>query len=250
LENKEGWIPQMGVGSFINKSLKYFSKPLQRTVKRKYLSYKYQVHAFDKSLDWKWQETNYNRIALVNVLVSKKQDPAYLEIGCQSNDLFDSVPCQQKTGVDPAAGGTVRETSDAFFEKNTQLFDVVFIDGLHTYEQVRRDVVNAIRFLKPGGFIALHDMLPGSWIEHHVPRICEEWTGDTWKVAFDLAQSKGIDFIIAKIDHGVGVLRLTEEKPALADLTGELRDKEFEYFYNNFGKLPLVEWPEFVRWVG
>ena len=243
-------MQQMGVGTFINKSIKYFSRPVQRIVKDKYFRYKYQIHAFDKLLDWKWQETNYNRIALVNLLISKKRNPAYLEIGCHSNNLFDSIPCLQKTGVDPASGGTVRETSDAFFEKNSQLFDVVFIDGLHTYEQVHRDVVNSIRFLKPGGFIALHDMLPGSWMEHHVPRICEEWTGDTWKVAFELAHSKSIDFIIAKIDHGVGVLRLLEEKPALAELTQELKGKEFEYFYNNLSKLPLMEWQEFVKWLG
>jgi hypothetical protein len=242
--------PTRGFGAFVGRSIRYFIKPFTTALKGKFLRSKYRNHAFDKSFDWEWEKTNYNRIALVNLSISKKQDPSYLEIGCHSNDLFDSVTARQKTGVDPASGGTVRATSDAFFERNAQFFDMVFIDGLHTYEQVRRDVINSIRFLKPGGYVALHDMLPGSWIEHHVPRISGEWTGDVWKVAFELSQSKGIDFKIVKIDHGVGVFRITEEKPKLLELTQELKDKEFEYFYKNIGKLPLMEWPDFVKWLG
>ena len=231
-------LTNLSAASFV-KSLNY--KLLQR---------KYQNHGFDKSFSWDWEKTNYNRIALVNLLVSRRKDPAYLEIGCSSNSLFDSVPASQKTGVDPAAGGTVRATSDAFFAQNNQSFDVIFIDGLHEYEQVQRDIVNSICFLKPGGYVALHDMLPCTWVEHHVPRISGAWTGDVWKVAFELAQSKGIDFKIVKIDHGVGVFRLTETKPEVVNLASELKNKEFDYLYNNIGKLPLIEWQDFVQWLG
>ena len=239
-----------GLSAFVSKSVRYFVRPFTAALKDKFLRSKYQNHAFDKTFDWEWEKKNYNRIALVNLLISKRKCPAYLEIGCESNILFDSVLAGEKTGVDPVAGGNVRATSDAFFEKNAQFFDIIFIDGLHTYEQVQRDVINSIRFLKPGGYVALHDMLPGSWMEHHVPRISGAWTGDVWKVAFELSQSKGVDFKIVKIDQGVGVFRITEEKPKLLELTKELKDKEFEYFYKNVGQLPLVEWPDFVKWLG
>ncbi|HWH58323.1 MAG TPA: class I SAM-dependent methyltransferase [Terriglobales bacterium] len=215
-----------------------------------FLRSKYRRHRFDACFNWEWQKTNYNRIALVNLLVSTKRNATYLEIGCQSNDLFDSVFCSRKVGVDPRSGGTVRATSDDFFESNKQLFDVVFIDGLHTYDQVRRDVINSIRFLKPGGFVALHDMLPGSWLEHHVPRISDAWTGDVWKVAFELSSSTGIDFKIVKVDHGVGVFRTAGETPELLDLRKELGEKQFEYLYRNIGRLPLLDWHEFVKWLG
>jgi hypothetical protein len=100
---------------------------------------------------------------------------------------------------------------------------VVLIDGLHTYDQVRRDVINSIKFLKPGG-CALHDMLPRTWIEDHVPIVSSEaWTGDVWKVAFELSKTEGIDFKIIKIDNGIGVLRLTNNTTSLVDLTNELR---------------------------
>jgi predicted O-methyltransferase YrrM len=160
------------------------------------------------------------------------------------------VPALRKTGVDPQNGGTIRKTSDEFFQENQSYFDVVFIDGLHTYEQVRNDVINSIKFLKPGGWIALHDLLPRSWIEHHVPILTTGlWTGDVWKVAFELAQTDGIDFKIIKIDHGVGVLRLNKDNPSLVDLRHELDDRQFSYFYENISKLPLVEWSDCQDWL-
>jgi SAM-dependent methyltransferase len=214
-----------------------------------YLQSKYKNHSFIESFDWDWEAINYNRIALLNLLIAKKQDPVYLEIGCAANHLFDSVPARQKIGVDPASGGNVRATSDAFFSQNTQFFDVVFIDGLHTYEQARRDVMNCIRFLRPGGYIALHDLLPRSWQEHHVPRLNDVWTGDTWKVAFELARSEGVDFKIVKIDHGVGVFRINHAQPTVSDMTNELKRKEFEYFYRNVSRLPIIEWQEFLQWL-
>lgn len=36
-------------------------------------------------------------------------------------------------------------------------FDLVFIDGHHSYESVRQDIGLALPLLKPGGTIALHD---------------------------------------------------------------------------------------------
>jgi predicted O-methyltransferase YrrM len=158
--------------------------------------------------------------------------------------------CDDKVGVDPVSGGTIRCTSDVFFATNPQLFDVIFIDGLHTYDQVRRDVMNSLCHLKNGGYIAIHDLLPTSWLEHHVPRLNDVWTGDIWKVAFEILESNGIDFKIVKIDHGIGVLRVNEETAGLADLTNELRNKQFEYFYRNLCRLPVVGWKEFLIWSG
>jgi hypothetical protein len=211
---------------------------------------KYRQHSFGKAFDWNWKETNYNRIALVNILVGKTPNCAYLEIGCASNYLFDSIPALNKVGIDPQNGGNIRKTSDEFFSTNKLFFDVVFIDGLHTYDQVRRDVINSIKFLKPGGWIALHDMLPRNWIEEHVPIVTSHyWTGDVWKVAFELSKTEGIDFKIIKIDNGVGVLKLTKNNPSLVNLITELHDKQFSYFYENVAKLPIVEWNDCQNWL-
>src|SRR5580658_9184887 len=98
-----------------------------RQVKYKWLQKKYAKDAYSGSFDWDWNATNFNRVALVNLLVAKKADCAYLEIGCDTNGVFDSVPTLDKTGVDPKKGGNVRKTSDEFFRTNEAFFDVVFI---------------------------------------------------------------------------------------------------------------------------
>ena len=214
------------------------------------LQKQFQDHAYDKEINWNWESINFNRIALVNLLVSKFQNCDYLEIGCNTNLLFDSVPVENKTGIDPFAGGNVRKTSDDFFQENSNKFDVIFIDGLHTYDQVRRDVLNAIKVLKPGGWVALHDMLPRNWIEQHVPIVSHShWTGDVWKVGFELASSLGIDFKILKIDAGVGVFRLSNSEASLVDMQKELRDKQFAYFYENLNQLPIVNWEQAQSWL-
>ena len=48
-----------------------------------------------------WKEINYNRIALINLLLKDFNNPSYLEIGCNKNKLFDSIYVEDKIGVDP-----------------------------------------------------------------------------------------------------------------------------------------------------
>jgi len=39
-------------------------------------------------------------------------------------------------------------------------FDFVYIDGMHTYEQIKKDITNYLPLIKEGGFIAGHDFHP------------------------------------------------------------------------------------------
>jgi hypothetical protein len=48
-------------------------------------------------------------------------------------------------------------TSDSFFEKNTEYFDFIYIDGNHQFEHVLKDANNAIKFLKGDGIISFDD---------------------------------------------------------------------------------------------
>ena len=168
------------------------------------------LYSFDSTkLDWEWNSIHFNRIALVNLIASKYKNCNYLEIGCANNALFDSVIANNKTGVDPSSGGTHRLTSDVFFKTNKKKFNLIFIDGLHTYDQARKDLINSIKVLKPNGCIVMHDFLPRSWEEHHVPIITTKtWTGDVWKLSYELKETEGIDFIIAKINNGVGLFKI------------------------------------------
>ena len=236
--------------NILNKVVRYFTRPFLPPLKRRLLQRKWQHHADTRTLDWDWGKTNFNRIAVVNLLLNRFKNPAYLEIGCASNALFNSVPSLQKTGVDPASGGNVRKTSDDFFATNSQRFDVIFIDGLHTYEQVRRDVINSIKAINYGGWIALHDMLPRNSIEHHVPIVSQgAWTGDVWKVAFELVKTGGVEFKILKIDHGVGVIKVLNRNAELKDFREELTFKEVDFYYDNLKELPIVEWDDAQDWL-
>jgi len=57
--------------------------------------------------------------------------------------------------------------SDQFFATTQFEFPIalIFIDGDHLYEQVKKDFDNALKLLQPDGYIFLHDTLPpdSSW---------------------------------------------------------------------------------------
>jgi len=201
----------------------------------------------EHAIDWKMAGPYITRASVLKKLLSKIEKPAYLEIGCDKNTLFDSIHADFKIGVDPKRGGTHRMTSDDFFAQNQDKFDVIFIDGLHIYNQVHRDVENALACLKPSGWICLHDMLPATAQVEHVPRQQEYWMGDVWKLGFELAQSNGVEFQILTADCGVGVARVPDpSKVQLKDLSAELGSERFSYLYKNRDKLPTIDWKSFT----
>ena len=105
------------------------------------------------------------RFEIVQNIIKKKNYKKYLEIGCFDDELFNYVNCENKVGVDPVSGGTVRATSDQFFKDNKEKFDCVFIDGLHEYHQVKKDIFNSLKFLNDDGIILLHDCLPNNYYQ-------------------------------------------------------------------------------------
>ncbi len=212
---------------------------------------RYSHHRCDAEFDYDWTTLRYNRLSIVNLLLSSKPAGRYLEIGCADNVLFDAVMAAEKVGVDPVRGGTHRMTSDAFFARyDGPPFDMIFIDGLHLYPQVRRDLVNALARLAPGGWIAMHDMLPRDWLEEHVPQIrTDRWTGDGWKVAFELAAAEAIDFRLLAMDYGVLVARPLASAASLPDLSATLAEKRFSYLQAHIGELPLADYGDGRAWI-
>ncbi|MGH7023252.1 MAG: class I SAM-dependent methyltransferase [Caulobacteraceae bacterium] len=211
---------------------------------------KFRRHAVAEYFNHDWSKIDGDRQAVVRRLLEITGNKAYLEIGCADNLLFDKVGAEVKVGVDPAKGGTHRMTSDAFFAQNNQVFDVIFIDGLHVYDQVRRDVINALDAVRPGGWIAMHDMFPRDWIEEHTPQIStSRWTGDPWKVAFELIGAEGVEFRLLAIDHGVGVIRVLKESVTLPNRQVELTPQRFAWFRAHFAELPVIDWTEAQAWI-
>ena len=140
-------------------------------------------------------------------------------------------------------------TSDDFFEINTKKFDVVFIDGLHEYQQVRRDALNSLKYLNDEGWIAFHDFLPANYLEQHMPRVGKgwPWTGDCWKLAYELSQAEGLEFKVVEIDRGVGLMRKISNDYSVPDLSESLLKSEFDKFLEILDKLPLCSFDEAIK---
>lgn len=198
----------------------------------------------------------YNRIAVINAAfkaIKSDDDVSYLEIGCNTNDTFYSIPSEKKIGVDPYSGGTHRTTSDDFFEKNQSLFDCVFIDGFHTYSQVRRDAIHSSINLKDRGIILLHDFLPRNWesaIPNNMRQVSNSWNGDCFKFAFELLD-RNIEFKIVNVDHGIMLLAGEETIDSIKKLPQLLEkfyeDISFDYYYENYHRLPIIEFTEYCK---
>lgn len=178
-----------------------------------------------------FEKAFFKRHAFINKAVCKFSNCTYLEIGVAANDVFNSIPLpiNQKYGIDPFSGGNYRMTSDSFFEKYSSLkFNVIFIDGLHHYLACQRDVLNSMKALKQNGIIFIDDMLPRNRYEEATPRQQSFWTGDVWKVAVELLNSKNVVFKIINIDSGIGVLKLKDNFEYKR--MPELENKKFEDF--------------------
>ncbi len=52
-----------------------------------------------------------------------------------------------------------KSTSDLFFKKNSQFFDLIYVDGDHSGEQVLRDLNNSWSFLNKNGFLLIDDYM-------------------------------------------------------------------------------------------
>ncbi|MBF9035317.1 DUF563 domain-containing protein [Rhodobacterales bacterium HKCCE2091] len=89
----------------------------------------------------------------------------------------------------------IQKTSDDFFasgfcERNGLRFDLAFLDGLHHYEVLLRDVINAEKLMKPGAPMLLHDPCPSS-VEMTAREQCRgNWTGDVWKTVLILLEHR------------------------------------------------------------
>ena len=128
----------------------------------------------------------------LGAMVAKMQNPTVLEIGCDVGDttqfLLDSNPNLSLIGVDPYVNyvdwngnnlnerevvyqrfkerlkgyknrfDLLREYSDDAVERVLDnFFDLIFIDGLHEYDQLTKDCANYYSKLKEGGIFAGHD---------------------------------------------------------------------------------------------
>lgn len=167
------------------------------------------------------------RTEIINFLLSSfNSDTNYLEIGVRNpNDNFNKINASIKYSVDPGVEFEenpvdFQMTSDDFFKKISEgeilnrniKFDVIFIDGLHLAEQVDRDIINSLNYLKEDGFIVLHDCNPPT--QWHARELYSyiftpagpAWNGTTWKAFLKWRSNPSVFSCCIDTDWGVGVL--------------------------------------------
>lgn len=187
------------------------------------------------------------RTDVIQALLNAKKSPAYLEIGVERGQNFFSIKAGSKTAVDPKFRFSFKErfrwmyknpsnlnaryyeiTSDKYFEtmRGSKKMDVVFIDGLHTYEQSLQDVLNSLNILNKNGVIVMHDCNPPhkaaaypsktkeEAIASNTPGWTGEWCGDVWKtICYLRGTRKYLQAFVLDTDYGLGIVtkRNTEE---------------------------------------
>lgn len=142
-------------------------------------------------------------------------EPSYLEIGVAKGVTFHGVKARRKVAVDPKfrfnqaealaknPGAVYHQVySDDYFQniiEKDELFDLIYIDGLHTFEQAFRDFTNSLAHLKPKGAIVLDDVLPATYASSlkdihvfnevkKIPGIKPHgWAGDVYRLVFLIA---------------------------------------------------------------
>jgi hypothetical protein len=96
---------------------------------------------------------------------------SYLEVGVEKGATFENIPLRLRMGVDPEprfdlatlppGANFFRGPSDDFFAQldRAEQFDIVFLDGLHTYQQTYRDLISTLEHC-PRGIILIDDVVP------------------------------------------------------------------------------------------
>jgi hypothetical protein len=143
----------------------------------------------------------------LGALIQAVRARTYLEVGVQNGFNLSKIAVDTAIGVDPDLPLSVnpmqgkralhlfQETSDAFFASPSAWvwggkIEVAFLDGMHLFEYLLRDIFNTEAMSDSRGIIALHDCMPfnvGMAARENRPELrsgphAAAWTGDVWKV--------------------------------------------------------------------
>ena len=204
------------------------------TVKYKFEKIKYFFYGekFFKKKRYDWSKYP-SRFEIIQNIIEFKKYKSYLEIGCDRNQSFSNINIDKRVGIDPVEGGTHKMTSDEFFYNNSDKFDIIFIDGLHQYEQVIKDIKNSLNCLTKNGLILLHDCLPRTIWNQVYPRINSDWNGDVWKAIVECRTYENIDTYTCIADRGIGVIVPRTNMNKLILNKKDFKGLKFKDYYQN-----------------
>lgn len=193
-------------------------------------------------------ESRPSRIEVVQKIIDLKEFKSYLEIGTFNDALFSNIVCKKKIGVDPYFGGNMRMSSDSFFLQNKDNFDCIFIDGLHHYNQVLKDIDNSLKILNSNSIILIHDCLPKSLDAQAVPRTERDWNGDVWKTFVSKRVLNDLDCYTCYADHGIGVILKRPNKNLLNLKINNFKKLRYnDFFLNHKEFMNIIEFKDLIK---
>jgi len=201
----------------------------------------------------RYLNSEIKRFDILNYLIDRYKLINYLEIGVFQGENIRKVKAPYKNGVDPGVEGYIvpevdyQMTSDAFFDlirdHEDIKYDLIFIDGLHEYSQVKKDIENSLNHLQLNGFIVLHDCNPVSYDAQIPDRKTIAWNGDVWKSFVEFKQNNLFyECCVIDTDFGVGVIKNNQHPFNSTPLI----DMDYQTFDSNRKNyLNLITWDEF-----
>ncbi len=137
-------------------------------------------------------------------------------------------------------------TSDDFFASGragqlTDRVDLAFLDGMHLFEYLLRDFINAEKLCARDSVIVLHDLVPPTYVaaERDWDKARTKlWTGDVWKVAVILKETRpDLDFRVANCrPTGLGVItRLDPSSTVLEEKYDDLVARFMDMSIDDYG---------------
>lgn len=200
--------------------------------------------------------TGMNYLRVLRQMHRRLRPEWYLEVGTFKGDSLALSHCRS-IAIDPrfkVRSNVLRgkpqcvflqQPSDEAFESGViealkARFDLAFLDGLHLYEFLLRDFMNAERSASGDAVFFMHDCLPATVNMTVRDRsLCEtpEWTGDVWKVLPILREYRPdleVTVLNAAPTGLVAVQNMDPKNTVLWDHYEEIRER--------FDALELADW--------
>jgi hypothetical protein len=122
---------------------------------------------------------------VLKILFHTQKFESFLELGVAGGRLKNIVMPAKYVGVDTtmSEAATHVMSTDEFFERNQDTFDMIFVDADHRYEQARKDLMSSMQILNEHGIIACHDTQPASEMDLSVAYCLDSYrlTQEDWE---------------------------------------------------------------------
>jgi len=188
----------------------------------------------------------------------------YVEIGVGSGNSLalakhdtkavgiDPYPCidkkiKSRAKLYPIPSDEFFKSYNLFEELSTSRLSLAFIDGLHRFEQVLKDLINLERYADKESIILIHDCLPITRLVAAPVRATGFWCGDVWKVIPCLKKYRPdlTIHVVPTRPSGLGIITNLDPNSTvllekISQIVTEYRDHDLDYDYLDLDKNRLL----------